>query len=410
MSETTPPLAYRALDRLNGRILAVLVTVLLLAATFFVFSRDGGEKTVTAHFSRAVAVYEGSEVRLMGVKIGTVDAVVPEGDSVRVEMTYDAAYTLPATAKAAIITPTLVADRFVQLTPPYSDGAVLADGADIPLDRTASPVELDRIYKSLAELGDTLGPHGANRTGALDELISAGANALRGQGKLANETINDLAGAAEVFGDNRGELFSSVRQLSELTGVLAANDRFVNQFMGDLASVSAQLGGEREELQAALAALAGSVGTVRDFVRDNKQLVESEVEELTTVLGALAKQKDALSTALQLAPLGLNNLAAAFDVKTGTIGARVQFGDTCAPGIPCLPTSVTLGNMLCDVVVNSGTEGAPQICQLLKAITSRLTLPGSGSPAQGGPAATAPAEIGTVRPPASLNGLLGGAS
>lgn len=385
------------LDRLSGRLLAVIVAVLLLAATFFVFTGGEGDKTLTAHFSRAVAVYEGSEVRLMGVRIGSVNAVVPEGDSVRIEMSYDSRYKLPAGAKAMIVTPTLVADRFVQISPAWTEGAVMQDGADIPLDKTASPVEIDRIYKSLAELSDALGPNGVNKTGALDELISAGANALRGQGKLANETITNLSAAAQVFGDNSGALFSSVRQLSELTEVLAANDRFVNEFMADLAGVSTQLAGERDELKAALAALARSVGTVRSFVKDNKQLVEAEIKELSTVIGAVAKEKDALGTALQLAPLGLGNLTTAFDVKTGSIGARVQFG----------PTVQSLGNVLCDVVVNSGTANSATICKLLKAITAPLA--NEGVDVGAGLQIPIPG-YGAQAPPASLTDLLGGLS
>lgn len=383
------------LNRLTGRLLAAIVAALLLAATFFVFTGGGTQRTLTAHFSRAVAVYQGSDVRLMGVRIGSVDAVVPEGDSVRVEMSYDATYKLPAGAKAMIITPTLVADRFVQISPAWTRGAVMQDGADIPLDRTASPVEIDRIYQSLARLSGALGANGANRTGALDDLISASADALRGQGALANQTINNLAGAAEVFGDNSGALFSSVRQLSQLTGVLAANDRFVNQFMGDLAGVSSQLAGEREDLQAALAALARAVGTVRSFVHDNKGRVESELDELTQVLAAVAKEKDALGTALQLAPLGLGNLTTAFDVKTGTIGSRVQFG----------PTAQSLGNVLCDLVVNSGTANAQETCTLLKAVTAPLTHQG---PDVGGGFQVPVPGYGQQKPPSSLSGLLGG--
>jgi phospholipid/cholesterol/gamma-HCH transport system substrate-binding protein len=383
------------LNRLSGRLLAVIVAALLLTATFFVFTGGGEQRTLTAHFSRAVAIYKGSEVRLMGVRIGSVDAVVPQGDSVRVEMSYDAAYKLPAGAKAMIVTPTLVADRFVQISPAYTKGAVMEDGADIPLDKTASPVELDRIYKSLAELSNALGPNGANKKGALDDLISASANALRGQGALANQTITNLADAAEVFGDNSGALFSSVRQLSQLTEVLAANDRFVNRFMGDLAGVSAQLAGERDELQGALAALARAVGTVRTFVHDNKGRVQSELEELNQVLSAVAKEKDALGVALQLAPLGLGNLTTAFDVKTGTIGSRVQFG----------PTVQSLGNVLCDVVVNSGTSDSATICKLLKAITAPL--------ANEGPDVAAGVQLpvpgyGESKPSSSLSGLLGG--
>lgn len=395
------------LNRLSGRLLAAIVAALLLTATFFVFTGGNQQRTLTAHFSRAVAIYKGSEVRLMGVRIGTVDAVVPEGDSVRVEMTYDARYPLPAGAKAVIITPTLVADRFVQITPAYTKGPQLADGADIPLDRTGSPVEIDRIYKSLADLSNALGPQGANKTGALDALISSGANALRGQGDLANQTINNMADAADVFGNNSGALFSSVRQLAQLTQVLAANDQFVNQFMGDLAGASSQLAGERDDLQAALAALARAVGTVRSFVHDNKSLVTSDIEDLTQVLGALAKEKDALGTAVQLGPLGLGNLTTAFDVKTGTIGSRVQFGDACGTHMPCLPTPPVIGTVLCQVVVNSGTTNASAICDVLKKITSLLAVSKGGS-AGLQRSATATPQIGTSSRSTSLAGLLGG--
>ena len=74
-------------------------------------------KTVTAHFPRAVSVYKGTDVRVLGVNVGRVTAVIPEGNSVRVEMEYDADVDLPKDAKAVVVTPTLVADRFVQLTP-----------------------------------------------------------------------------------------------------------------------------------------------------------------------------------------------------------------------------------------------------------------------------------------------------
>ena len=395
------------LHRVSGRLLAVIVAALLLAATFFVFTGGSDQRTLTAHFSRAVAIYKGSEVRLMGVRIGTVDAVVPEGDNVRVQMTYDARYKLPADAKAVIVTPTLVADRFVQITPAYTRGAVMKDDADIPLDRTGSPVEIDRIYKSLADLSTALGPNGANKSGALSDLVSASAKALGGQGALANQTINNMADAADVFGNNSGALFSSVRQLAQLTQVLAANDQFVNQFMGDLAGVSSQLAGERENLQAALAALARAVGTVRSFVHDNKGLVKSDISDLTEVLGALAKEKDALATAVQLGPLGLGNLATAFDIKTGSIGARVGFGDACGQHMPCLPTPPVLGTVMCQVVVNSGTANSSAICDLLKKITSLLAVPGgtgalpSGRTGQG-------TTIGTDTRSTSLAGLLGG--
>ena len=110
------------LKGLERRVVLLVVVLLGLAAILTVVVTPTETKTVTAHFPRAVSVYEGTEVRILGVPVGEVTAVIPEGNSVRVEMEYDAQYDVPADAKAVIVTPTLVADRFVQLTPVYEGG------------------------------------------------------------------------------------------------------------------------------------------------------------------------------------------------------------------------------------------------------------------------------------------------
>ncbi|NGZ99887.1 MCE family protein [Nocardioides sp. W3-2-3] len=102
------------LKRIDRRLLVVIGVLLLVAVTLNLFRSPAEMRTVTAHFPRAVSVYAGSDVRVLGVNVGKVTAVIPEGNSVRVEMEYDAAYKIPADAKAVIVTPTLVADRFVQ--------------------------------------------------------------------------------------------------------------------------------------------------------------------------------------------------------------------------------------------------------------------------------------------------------
>ena len=122
----------------------------------------------------------------------------------RVEMEYDAAYDVPADAQAVVVTPTLVADRYVQLTPAYTGGEVLADGAEIDLRSTAVPVELDRIFASLVDLSEALGPNGVNEDGSLNELLVAGRAALKDNGGAGNAALKEMAAAAETFGDGSG--------------------------------------------------------------------------------------------------------------------------------------------------------------------------------------------------------------
>ena len=58
--------------------------------------------TITAHFTRAVGLYPGSQVRVLGVPVGTVRSVTPEGTTVRVVLDVDADQKVPADAKAAV--------------------------------------------------------------------------------------------------------------------------------------------------------------------------------------------------------------------------------------------------------------------------------------------------------------------
>lgn len=314
------------LGRLDKRFLVGLVAALLVAAGINVFHSPAEAKTVTAHFPRAVSVYDGTDVRILGVTVGEVTAVIPEGNSVRVEMEYDASYEVPADAKAAVVTPTLVADRFVQLTPVYTEGEVMADGADIPMPDSAVPVELDRIYNSLQTLTRALGPNGVNADGTLNNVLKAGQNALNGQGARGNRMIQDLASAAQTFGDGAGPLFETVTHLAEFTEVLAKNDKLVRAFMEDLTGVSDMLADESDELDAAVKELAQAVGSVERFVGDNREALVKNVEQLSSVMRTIASEEENLRTAVEIAPVALGNLHASFDHVSGSQNSRIGIG------------------------------------------------------------------------------------
>jgi phospholipid/cholesterol/gamma-HCH transport system substrate-binding protein len=343
----------------NGRrnvVASVIVLALLGAAWLLPFQAD--ERTVTAHFPQSIGIFEGSDVTIMGVSVGRVQKITPDGNSVKVEMTYSGDYKLPSDVKAAIITPTLVADRFIQLVPAYSGGPALADGGDIPLDRSVVPVEMDRIYRSLNELTTALGPNGANKDGALAKVLKSSADSLEGNGQLGHDAIANLASAARTLGDNSPELFASVESLASITDTLAKNDKDVSRFLKDLAKVSDNLAGESDELQEALEAIARAVSVTQSFVHDNKKLLASDLEKLGHTLSSITKYKKSLQTTLDVAPLGISNLGLQFDTVSAGAGIRLQLG----PEITDLPS------ILCNFILNSAAPLPDAVCPLLKAL------------------------------------------
>ncbi len=300
----------------------IVVALVVAAALTFL----GGEerKTLTALFPRTISVYEGSDVRVLGVPVGTVDSVTPSGTDVVVTMSYDAEVQIPAEAEAVIISPSVVGDRYVQLTPAYTGGEMLADNATLEADRTAVPLELDQIYENLDRLNVALGPNGANRNGALSDLLEVTAENFGGQGEQLNQTIQDFGKFSETLSDNREELFSSTRALQGFISTLAKNDSTVRRFNQSLSDVSTVLEGEREELSAALKNLSTALGQVSTFVRDNREILGRNIKGLNRVSKVLVKQRAALDEILTAAPTALNNLALTYNPQAGTLDTRAN--------------------------------------------------------------------------------------
>jgi virulence factor Mce-like protein len=311
------------------RLLAPLVVLgFVVAAAVSVLGGDTA-RTVVAHFPRTISVYEGSDVRVLGVPVGTVTRVEPTGTDVAVTMTYDEEVKLPADAKAVIIAPSVVGDRYVQLTPAYSGtGEVLADGAELSVDQTSEPLELDQIYDSLDRLNVALGPRGANRTGALSDLLSVTADNFGGQGTTFRQTIKDFSRLSATLAGNSDELFGSVEALGGFMATLAENDQTVRQFNQSLADVSTMLEGEREELVAATRNLSVALNAVKGFVEENKDSLSRNISGLNRVSKVLVRQRAALDEILRVAPGALNNLALTYNPQAGTLDTRANFGQS----------------------------------------------------------------------------------
>ena len=188
---------------------AGIALIVALAATLYWLSRPAPMQ-VTAYFTQAVGVYSGSDLRVLGVRVGKVDSVRPEGRQVRVTLSVDHGVAIPAGAVAVAVAPSVVADRYIQLSPAYTGGPRLADHAVIPATRTATPVELDQLYASISRLAKALGPNGANSKGALSNLLDTSAAALSGNGKDLGDMIDNLGQASKTLSGSSDDLFATL--------------------------------------------------------------------------------------------------------------------------------------------------------------------------------------------------------
>jgi virulence factor Mce-like protein len=359
--------------KITQAIVAVVVLALVAGALFFVLS-GSHTRQVSADFEEGIGVYPGTPVRVLGVSVGAVTSVKPQGRTVHITMDVEDQYKLPANATAVEVANSLVSDRYIQLSAYTGRGATLPAGANIPIQRTSSPAELDDIYKALNDLSQALGPNGANKNGALQDLLHVSAANLTGNGKAIGTSVQKLSDAARTLANNKGDLFQTVKNLQLFTQTLQQSDAAVRHFEEQLAQVSNDLAGERQDFGEALRLLGLALNDVATFVRTNNAKFHTSIKGLEGVTAILLKEKSALNEALQIAPYALANIVHAYQPDLGVIGTRGNLDSLTDPGQLCealdlngLLKKSVLGNLLGTVVSTCG--------EIIKQLPSAPTLP-----------------------------------
>lgn len=363
-------LYQRVIGRPVISILTVLVLVLLTGSVLL--TSGSSTKTVTAEFDRTVGLFVGSDVRVMGMRVGKVSEITPYGTGVRVKMTYGSEYKLPADVSAVLIAPSVIADRFVQLTPGYVDGPVLASGAVIGIDDTRVPVELDQSLQVTTDLATALGPDGANDNGALADALKTVADVLDGTGRPTRQALRDLAAATDVISAGSGDLSGTVKNLSGVTGTLAQYDADIRTFNTRLGSIAGALAEDSQQLSALLRTLAGTLGEVTDFVATNRELLTTNVNRLASVAAALVTERKALTEVLDIAPLAFTNLTETYDAQAQAVRTRANFTEVAR----------VLDKVICDTLRKQAGAAIDPLCAALKTVFDELPLrDGLGAPA-----------------------------
>jgi phospholipid/cholesterol/gamma-HCH transport system substrate-binding protein len=347
-----------------AKVLTVFVVLALIAAVVLVFTKNDMERTLTVDFPRVNSLYKGSDVRILGVPVGEVKELHAKGDHVQVTLTYATDVRLPTDVKAVIISPAIVGDRFVQLAPAYSGGAVLPDNARLGIDRSAVPVELDEIFKSLDDLSVALGPEGANKDGSLSSLVEDSARQLDGQGEQLHTTLTNFAKLSTTLSNNKDELFGSVQEIEQFVALLERNDSSVRSFFDSTARVSNVLEAERDDLAKTLEYLSKALIDVRRLIKDNRTTLRNNVDNLQRLAKVLARHNEDIEHTLIDAPVALGDLGlAGGSAETGTLDARAD-----------------IAKLLLDLLGNPGNL-VEVLCNIL---ASPIPMPGELCPALGG--------------------------
>lgn len=310
------------------------VLAITLAIGLFVALRPGGQFNrthVTAYFANSTGIYPGDEVRILGIPVGKIDSIQPDGMRVKVGFWYDKTTKVPSDAKAVILSPSVVPARAIQLTPAYAGGAVMTDGAVIPQERTAVPVEWDDFRKQLEKLTATLQPTEPGGVSTLGGLINTAADNLRGQGANIRETLVQLSQTFSVLGDHSDDIFSTVKNLSILVSALQNSADVIRRLNVNLSATTRLLANDPDEVANAVRDVDGVVGDLQTFIAANRESLGIASDKLASVGTTVVQSLDDLKQTLHIAPNTVQNFINIYHPAQGAISGAAAINQFSNP-------------------------------------------------------------------------------
>jgi phospholipid/cholesterol/gamma-HCH transport system substrate-binding protein len=317
-----------------GAVTAVLLAGALVAgAVFLVRQVFFGPNTIVAYFPTATATYPGDEVRVSGVKVGTIDAIEPEGTQTRMTLKVDRDVPVPADAKAVIVAQNLVAARYVQLTPAYrsGDGPTMSDGAVIPSDRTAVPVEWDEVKAQLMRLATELGPQTGVSDTSVSRFIDSAASALDGNGDKLRQTLAQLSGVARIFAEGSGNIVDIIKNLQIFVTALRDSKEQIVMFQNRLASLTSVVNDSRSDLDASLSDLSVAIGEVQRFVAGSRNQTSEQIARLANVTQILVDNRMSFENVLHITPNAIANFENIYYPASGAVAGGFSLANFANP-------------------------------------------------------------------------------
>jgi phospholipid/cholesterol/gamma-HCH transport system substrate-binding protein len=274
----------------------------LLGATI-ANSNFGGTATYRARFTDASGLKLGDDVRILGVKVGTVAGLsVVDDRFAEVSFDMDAGRRLPASATAMIRYRNLVGQRYLAVGTGVGSTELLEPGGTIPVDRTTPALNLTVLFNGFKPLFQALRPEDVNKLAF--EIIQV----LQGEGGTVDSILQHTATLTATIAGRDKVIGDLIDNLNSVLGTVNGRSTEVSDLIVSLQQLVSGLSADRKPIGDAIAALGSLTGTTAGLLDQARPALKQDIALLGPLAENLNKQEPLLDGMLK----GLENRADTF--------------------------------------------------------------------------------------------------
>lgn len=295
----------------------ILVTVLATVALASTIRNDSGGSTREFHavFTDATSLNRGDDVRMSGVKVGTVsDISITDKRLARVTFTASRNAPLMEGTTAELRFRNLIGQRYISLEPPTGSTPALRPGYTFDLDHTKPALDLTMLFNGFQPLLQLLSPEDVNNLSGqivavfqgedatVDGLLTSTASltsTLAAKDEVIGELITSLSSVLQVVNDRSSQLDTTIVTLQQLVTGLAA---------------------DRKTIGSTLDGLGNLTTSVADLLDEGREPLQGSITALDQLAGNLSKAEPELDSFFEQLPLKLDRIG-----RLGSYGSWLNF-------------------------------------------------------------------------------------
>ncbi|WP_139977720.1 MCE family protein [Nocardioides litoris] len=301
----------------------MIVTILATSLLVIVIGNLSFQPTreYKAVFNDVTGVIKGDDVRVAGVKVGTVKEIkVVDGEdgevSGRAELTFsvDEATTLTEATNVAIRYRNLVGQRYLALTQGEGDTAVLEADETIPESRTEEALDLTELFNGFKPLFEALSPDDVNKLSF--EVIQV----FQGEGGTLEGLLASTASVTSTLADRDQVIGDLLENLDFVLDHIADRDDQLSQLIINFRTLVAGLKDDRRAILDSFDEVSALADETAELVEGVRPPFVEDIKQLRRLTKNINDNKRELDRALQVLPIKLDKIG-----RTAIYGSWFNF-------------------------------------------------------------------------------------
>ncbi len=297
-------------------------------------------KNYKAVFSDATGVVTGDDIRIAGVKVGSVSDIQIV-DRTRALVSFDVAddSVVTKSSTATIRYRNLVGQRYISLTQGVGDLDRLPEGSTIPIDRTQPALDLSVLFNGFKPLFAALSPSDINKLSA--EVIAV----FQGEGGNLNSLLQNTASLTNTLADRDRVIGQTIDNLNVVLNTLAERDEQLSDLIVEFKNFMVGLSKDREAILGSLESVSNLADETADLTVGIRPSLVKDVKGLRKTAANINKGRAEVDRAFQILPIKLTKIG-----RTAIYGSFFNFylcqfqGNVVLPNGDRVPVNYDTGN------------------------------------------------------------------